>query len=94
MGERGRRGEWKGSESRRGGGKGREGRRGAAGWKVRRKLGEVIEENSLDISIQAGVAVVEADKLKAVLEADMVVVAVKELDGGVVAVLAAIQLDG
>lgn len=62
--------------------------------RVLRHLAEVIYQNTLDIIIPARVAVLDADQLKAVLAADLVLLAVTAPDGGVVAVLAAIQFDG
>ena len=77
-----------------GGGRVKRGRRGSARLRVLRHLAEVIYQNTLDIIIPPRVAVLDADQLKAVLAADLVLLAVTALDGGVVAVLAAIQLDG
>lgn len=70
------------------------GKRNDARLRVLRHLAEVIYQNTLDIIIPPRVAVLDADQLKAVLAADLVLLAVTALDGGVVAVLAAIQLDG
>lgn len=75
-------------------GKRSDARRGSARLRVLRHLAEVIDQNTLDIIIPPRVAVLDADQLKAVLAADLVLLAVTAPDGGVVAVLAAIQLDG
>ena len=75
-------------------GKRSDARRGSARLRALRHLAEVIYQNTLDIIIPPRVAVLDADQLKAVLAADLVLLAVTALDGGVVAVLAAIQFDG
>ena len=75
-------------------GKRSDARTGSARLRVLRHLPEVVYQNTLDIIIPPRVAVLDADQLKAVLAADLVLLVVTALDGGVVVVLAAIQLDG
>ena len=49
--------------------------------RVLRHLAEVVYQNTLDIIIPPRVAVLDTDQLKAVLAADLVLLAVTALDG-------------
>ena len=69
-------------------------RGGDAGFFVSRHLPEIVDQDTLDVVIPPGVGIFYPDQFEAVFAADLLLFAVAALDDGVVAVLAAIQLDG